>query len=226
MKLRNLVTLSIVAAALSGSTVYRSFAAAPEGEGPEGGGGPGGKPPRHEGRGFGGAGLSEEDRAKVKAVLDKVKDDPTVATAERERREANKEYREALAKKIPSLAGGPGGEHRQGPPGGGRGRPSKEEMEKRHAAMAEAEKDPAVKAAAEKRDAANKAFKEALKTAILKEDPSLSSIADKVVEQAARRGGREGGPRRGGVGKHRGPGGEAPPEGPGPGGPGGPGGEE
>ncbi len=221
MKFRYLATLSLVAAALSGSAIH-TFAAPPEPGDSEG------KPPR---AGFErpNDGVSPEDREKLRAAMQKAQSDPAVAAASQDQRAASQAYREALKSSIlakdPSMASllektgrppgprsappapsegaesstppapeggrrggrGPGGE---GGRGGGGPRLSPEEREKLKAATEEAEKTPEVQAAAAKRDAANKAHRDALKAAILKENPTMEAAVDKMLERMKDRGNR------------------------------------
>ncbi len=200
--LRYLTVLSFVTAALSGFAI-NSHAAPPESGDSEG------KPPaskHHEP----GDKADSGARGKWMAAMRQAKTDPAVMAAQKTQGEAEKAYRDALKSAIlakdsslaPLLAKmgpGPGARPPKGE-GEGKGgdRMSPEDRQKLRTAREEAEKAPAVQEAAKKRDAANTALRAALKSAIVKIDPTLEATADKMLQKM-------GGPRgeRGGERPHR-----------------------
>ena len=147
--------------------------------------------------------LPEETQAKIKAARDKAMQDPEIKALEAKMQSTREEFGramwEAIKKADPSLeetlkdsAIGKRLEKKRGPgsPGGpGMGQLTDAERERVMTARKAAEKDPAVVAAKQKQAAAgspaerrtaDKDFREAMKGAMLKADPSLAPVLEKL----------------------------------------------
>lgn len=146
--------------------------------------------------------LSPEERKRVEQARKKALEDPKIAELRRKAEAANREFVDALQKKMleadPALAGilpkmRPG--HREGPggkgrgPGGGWAALEEGERQRLVAAREIARQAPQVQIAEQKRQAAQtreerkqatKEYREALRAAMLAADPSLAPLLEKI----------------------------------------------
>lgn len=155
------------------------------------------------------AGISPEEMKKLRGAFEKAREDAEVKAARAEAEKAREALREALqayakSKGIPQPEPPKDGERRE--------RPSPEKMAEVRKAMEGARNDPAVKAAFERSRSAGQKLGEAVRAAILRDDPGMAGLLDKMGNLRDELGGnrfRPDGPRpEGGEGqkpKPRGP---------------------
>lgn len=144
--------------------------------------------------------LPPEMRQRLDAARDKVMADPKIQKLRKEADEANKEFRsamrDAMVKADPELAEWikerlekRGRDGRDGKPKGGFGNLTEEERQKLMTARSRAEKDPAVVAAEQKkqsaktpeeRKAAGDEFHKTMRDTLLRIDPSLAPVLEKM----------------------------------------------
>ena len=126
------------------------------------------------------AGISPEEMKRLRSAFEKAREDAAVKAARAEAEKAREALREALqahakANGIPQPEPPKEGERRE--------RPSPEKMAEVRKAMEGARNDPAVKAAFEKSREAGRNLSEAVRAAVLRDDPSLAGSLDKMANK-------------------------------------------
>ena len=123
------------------------------------------------------AGISPEEMKELRGAFEKAREDAGVKAARAEAEKAREALREALqayakSKGIPQPEPPRDGDRRE--------RPSPEKMAEMRKAMEGARNDPAVKAAFEKSRDAGRKLGEAVRAAILRENPGMAGALDKM----------------------------------------------
>jgi len=133
------------------------------------------------------AGISPEDMKRLRGAFEKAREDAEVKAARAEAEQAREALRDALqayakSKGIPQPELAKDGERRE--------RPSPEKMAEVRKAMEGARNDPAVKAAFERSRDSGRKLGDAVRAAILRDDPSLAGLLDKMGNLREEIGGR------------------------------------
>lgn len=123
------------------------------------------------------AGISPEEMKQLRGAFEKAREDAEVKAARAEAEKAREALREALqayakSKGIPQPEPPKEGERRE--------RPSPEKLAEMRKAMEGARHDPAVKAAFERSRDAGRKLGEAVRAAILRDNPGMAGLLDKM----------------------------------------------